>query len=217
MQGVNIMARKTAARRPTRRDGSGPALAQKVANDWVEENGYRVAAAASVPIPLPGAHTALCTAIEAYMIFNIAKIYGRDLSVGESIALIPALGGAVVVGKTVSSIAGEFLGWIPVAGWLAKGAVGGATAYGVGKAAVAYFESKHPAQPASTFPSVGLRDFVRDAMRELGIGAKDADSAADHAAKGHDSSAEGEDEEDEGATDPNDESLTGGEADPAGD
>lgn len=157
--------------------------ARDVANDWVEENGYRVAAAAAVPVPVPGAHTALCTALEAYMVSNIARIYGRDLTLGECVALIPALGGAVVVGKTVSSIAGEVLGWIPFAGWAAKGAVGGATAYGIGKAAVHWFESKHPGQEAAKFEKVSLRDFVQDALAELGVKTGDAKKAASAVAK----------------------------------
>lgn len=159
------------------------ARAQQVATQWVEENGYRVAAAASVPIPVPGAHTALCTALEAYMISNIATIYGRSLTAGECIALIPALGGAVVVGKAASSIAGEIFGWIPVAGWLAKGVVGGATAYGIGKAAITYFEHEHPGQEAAEFETASLKAFVDEAFAALGFGDKDARAAAKHAAE----------------------------------
>ncbi|MGC4117908.1 MAG: DUF697 domain-containing protein [Myxococcales bacterium] len=170
-------------------------LARDVATDWVEENGYRVAAAAAVPVPVPGAHTALCTALEAYMISNIAQIYGRNLTIGECVALVPTLGGAVVIGKTVSSIAGEVLGWIPFAGWVAKGAVGGATAYGIGKAAVHWFEGKHPDQPAAEFEKVSLRDFVQDALAELGVRTGDAKAAASAVAK-EDAKKEEQDDED---------------------
>lgn len=166
--------------------------ARQVAADWVEENGYRVAAAAAVPVPIPGAHTALCTALEAYMISNIAKIYGRSLTIGECIALVPTLGGAVVVGKTVSSVVGEVVGWIPFAGWAVKGAVGGATAYGIGKAAVHWFEGKQPDQEAAPFETVSLRDFVKDAMAELGFGKAEAKKAAESVAK-----ADQEDEEED--------------------
>ncbi|HEY3449609.1 MAG TPA: DUF697 domain-containing protein [Myxococcales bacterium] len=169
-------------RKTTTKSKPGP-FARTVANDWVEENGYRVAAAAAVPVPIPGAHTALCTALEAYMISNIAQIYGRSLTIGECVAMVPTLGGAVVVGKAVSSIAGEVLGWIPFAGWVAKGAVGGATAYGIGKAAVHWFESKHPDQEAADFEKVSLRDFVQDALAELGVKKGDAKAAAEKVAK----------------------------------
>jgi len=187
------MAQRKAAGRTTKAAGRKAAGAKKskparpakaVALEWVEENGYRVAAAAAVPIPVPGAHTALCTALEAYMIANIAQIYGRSLTVGECVAMVPTLGGAVVVGKTVSSVAGELLGWVPFAGWIAKGAVSGATAYGIGKAAVHFFESKQPGQPAAEFETLSLRDFVRDAMDKLGVAGRDAKEAAEKVADG---------------------------------
>ena len=174
------MAKRKTGTKKSKTTKSEPGVpAKQVAADWVEENGYRVAAAAAVPVPVPGAHTALCTALEAYMISNIAKIYGRTLTIGECVALVPTLGGAVVVGKTVSSIVGELVGWIPFAGWAAKGAVGGATAYGIGKAAIHWFESKHPGQDAAPFETVSLRDFLHDALGELGVKKGDAKKAAE--------------------------------------
>lgn len=146
---------------PTGRRPSGP-RAKAVAEQWIEENALRVGAAASVPTLIPGTHTALTTALEAYMIISIGRIYGRRLTPGEAVALIPTLGAGIVVGKTASSIAGEVLGWVPLVGWAAKGAASGATAYGIGKAAITYFETEHPQAPAADFEMLSLKKFITD-------------------------------------------------------
>lgn len=135
-------------------------LARQIAEQWVEESAARVAAAAVVPVVLPGAHTLLCTAVEAYMIAQVARIYGRRLRVVEALALIPSLGGAVLVGKSAAAIVGELAGLVPFGGWIAKGAVAGATAFAVGTAAVAYFERRHPGAEAAPFEVLHLAGFI---------------------------------------------------------
>ena len=66
---------------------------------------------------------------------------------------------------------------------LAKGAVSGATAYGIGQAAVHWFDSKHPGQVAAEFEQVSLRDFVQNALAELGMKKGDAQATAASVAK----------------------------------
>ncbi|MCK8502964.1 MULTISPECIES: DUF697 domain-containing protein [Myxococcus] len=146
--------------------------AEKAARSWVEESALRAAGAAALPIPVPGAHTALTSAIEAYMIYHVAGIYGEKLSLGESLGLIPTLGAGIVARKAASSIVGETVGWIPVAGWLLKGAASGGTAFAMGVAAVTYFEKKYPGREAVPFETVSIKDWVKAALAHLGFGKK---------------------------------------------
>ncbi|MCY1001336.1 hypothetical protein OWM54_29720 [Myxococcus sp. MISCRS1] len=146
--------------------------AEKAARSWVEESALRAAGAAALPIPVPGAHTALTSAIEAYMIYHVAGIYGEKLSLGESLGMIPTLGAGIVARKAASSIVGETVGWIPVAGWLLKGAASGGTAFAMGVAAVTYFEKKYPGREAVPFETVSIKDWVKAALAHLGFGKK---------------------------------------------
>ncbi|MFY2563841.1 hypothetical protein ACN469_39995 [Corallococcus terminator] len=143
--------------------------AEKTARSWVEESALRAAGAAAIPIPVPGAHTALTSAIEAYMIYHVAGIYGEKLSLGESLGLVPTLGAGIVARKAASSIVGETVGWIPVAGWLLKGAASGGTAFAMGVAAVTYFEKKYPGREAIPFDTMSIKDWVKAALAQLGI------------------------------------------------
>jgi len=146
--------------------------AETAAREWVEESAIRAAGAAAIPIPVPGAHTALTSAIEAYMIFHVAGIYGVKLSIGEALAMIPTLGAGVVTRKAVNSVIGETVGWIPVAGWLLKGAASGGTAFAMGVAAVKYFEGKYPKQEAEPFETMSIKTWVKLALAQVGIGSK---------------------------------------------
>jgi|SRR5215217_1875447 len=143
--------------------------AEKAARSWVEESALRAAGAAAIPIPVPGAHTALTSAIEAYMIYHVAGIYGEKLSLGEALGLVPTLGAGIVARKAASSIVGETVGWIPVAGWLLKGAASGGTAFAMGVAAVTYFEKKYPGREAIPFDTMSIKDWVKAALAQLGI------------------------------------------------
>ncbi|MCE9671903.1 hypothetical protein LY474_29275 [Myxococcus stipitatus] len=146
--------------------------AEKSARSWVEESALRAAGAAALPIPVPGAHTALTSAIEAYMIYHVAGIYGEKLSLGESLGLIPTLGAGIVARKAASAVVGETVGWIPVAGWLLKGAASGGTAFAMGVAAVSYFEKKYPGREAVPFDTVSIKDWVKSALAHLGFKTK---------------------------------------------
>ncbi|NTX15824.1 DUF697 domain-containing protein [Myxococcus sp. CA051A] len=143
--------------------------AEKAARSWVEESALRAAGAAAIPIPVPGAHTALTSAIEAYMIYHVAGIYGEKLSLGEALGLVPTLGAGIVARKAASSIVGETVGWIPIAGWLLKGAASGGTAFAMGVAAVTYFEKKYPGRDAIPFDTLSIKDWVKAALAQLGV------------------------------------------------
>ncbi|NTX00331.1 DUF697 domain-containing protein [Myxococcus sp. CA040A] len=143
--------------------------AEKAARSWVEESALRAAGAAAIPIPVPGAHTALTSAIEAYMIYHVAGIYGEKLSLGEALGLVPTLGAGIVARKAASSIVGETVGWIPIAGWLLKGAASGGTAFAMGVAAVTYFEKKYPGRDAIPFDTMSIKDWVKAALAQLGV------------------------------------------------
>lgn len=178
---------------------AGPS-AKQVAEEWIEENALRVGGAAAIPTPIPGMHTALTTALEAYMIISIGRIYGRALTPGEAVALIPTLGGAIVVGKTASAIAGELLGWVPLVGWAAKGAASGATAYAIGKAAITYFESEQPGQQAAPFEMVSIKKFVTDFLANPTL-VKKANAVKSQGAGADDAEDDDEDEDEDDAED----------------
>lgn len=72
-------------------------------------------------------------------------------------------------GKAASTLVGETVGWIPVAGWLLKGAASGCTAFAMGVAAVNYFEKKYPAREAVPFETVSIKDWVKAALAHLGF------------------------------------------------
>ncbi len=146
--------------------------AEQAAREWIEESAIRAAGAAAVPIPIPGAHTAVTSAIEAYMIYHVAGIYGVTLTLGEALAMIPTLGAGVVTRKAVNSVIGETVGWIPVAGWLLKGAASGGTAFAMGVAATKYFEGKYPEKEAVPFETVSIKTWVKMALAQLGVRAK---------------------------------------------
>lgn len=143
--------------------------AERAAREWVEESAVRAAGAAALPLPIPGAHTALTSAIEAYMIYHVAGIYGEKLTVGEALALIPTLGAGMVARKAASSLIGETVGQIPVAGWLLKGAASGGTAFAMGVTAVNYFEKKYPGRAATAFHTLSIKEFITSALKHLGF------------------------------------------------
>ena len=146
--------------------------AEQAAREWVEESAIRAVGAAAVPIPVPGAHTAVASAIEAYMIYHVAGIYGVAMTLGEALAMIPTLGAGVVARKAVSSVIGETVGWIPLAGWVLKGAASGGTAFAMGVAAVKYFEGKYPEKDAVPFETMSIKAWVKMALAQAGIRAK---------------------------------------------
>ena len=136
-------------------------LAKEAAHEWVKENAARTVLAAAVPMPIPLGHSLLTTAIEAYMIIQIAAIYGHRISLKEAIALIPVLGATMGVGKLAALAAGELLTYVPVAGWIAKGGVGAGIAYLIGKKATAYFEDRNPGKIAAPFEiTLSLKDII---------------------------------------------------------
>lgn len=143
--------------------------AERAAREWVEESAVRAAGAAALPLPIPGAHTALTSAIEAYMIYHVAGVYGEKLTVGEALGLIPTLGAGMVARKAASALIGETVGQIPIAGWLLKGAASGGTAFAMGVAAVNYFEAKYPHRTATVFHTVSIKEFITSALRHLGL------------------------------------------------
>ena len=99
-------------------------------------------------IPIPGADMAAVTAVQVKMIRDIAVVFG--VPVDKDVAMF-------IIGEVMAGSMRGFVRWgmqaLKAAGWipgtqLAEGAilavsamVAGATTYGVGKAAVAYFQS----------------------------------------------------------------------------
>lgn len=94
---------------------------------------------ALVTSPIPGT-TVGVVGIETAMVYEIAKVYGYDLSPQEAASILGSLLGAGTVVKTSLN---EALTFIPGFGYLVKAAVAGTSTHLLGKLAIQYFENKY--------------------------------------------------------------------------
>lgn len=94
---------------------------------------------AFVTSPIPGT-TLGVVAIETKMVYEVAKVYGYNLSPAETTGLVASLTG---VGAAVRMTLSQVLTFVPGAGYVAKAAIAGGSSYLLGQAAIDYFENKH--------------------------------------------------------------------------
>lgn len=120
------------------------------AKKWVHYYAVGGATFATVT-PIPGATTLGLTVAETHMVYWIARIYGEELGVKE-IALV--LGGLELAGLTLKTVAMEACTFIPVAGWLVKGAIAASAIEGIGHIITQHFEEKYPGKRYSVDPEV---------------------------------------------------------------
>ena len=92
-------------------------------------------------LPIPGATSTGLAALEAHMIYWIARYYGETPTHTDVIMTMSGLELASVALKTVA-IEGANL--IPVVGWGVKGAIAGSVVEGIGAAIIHHFEEKYP-------------------------------------------------------------------------
>lgn len=120
------------------------------AADVIIRGAARQAAIAGA-IPIPGADMTAITVVQVRLITELASIYGRRMD--KSVALF-------IIGEVLAGSSRGFIRWsleaLKTAGWVPGGQVvqvatsalgaslAGATTWGVGKAAVAFFESDLP-------------------------------------------------------------------------
>lgn len=125
-------------RKPSMEQAFDFSSARNKANELV--NYYTVGAAATAIAtgPIPGT-SALLTAGEVKMVFDIARIYHFYPTLQEAANTIGALVAASTVLKTIAI---EVSTWIPFFGWGVKSAIAGGSCRKIGDLAINYYESK---------------------------------------------------------------------------
>jgi uncharacterized protein (DUF697 family) len=123
------------------KEPAGPELCRHRARAWVHAYATFGAAYACVPIPVPGSTTAGLVALETTMVHAIGRIYGAQLDVKDAAAIVTGL---EVSGGALKTVARELTGWIPVVGWVVRGAVAAAAIEAIGNAVIAIFERRYP-------------------------------------------------------------------------
>ena len=91
-----------------------------------------------VAVFIPGADMAVLTLNEARLVLRIGLAYGQEIDRERAIELL----GVVGFGFGMRTVARELLDFVPVAGWVVKGAVAYAGTKALGEAAVRYFEAR---------------------------------------------------------------------------
>ena len=115
-------------------------------------------------LPVPGATSTGLAALEAHMIYWIARYYGETPSHTDVIMTMSGLELASVALKTVA-IEGANL--IPVAGWGVKGVIAGSVVETIGAAIIHHFEEKYPGrlldgQVAEPVPAPAMPEAASD-------------------------------------------------------
>ncbi len=87
-------------------------------------------------LPIPGADMPAITANQGRMVLNIAATYGEEISLDRARELL----GVLAAGFGLRALARQILKLVPLAGWIASGAIGYAGTLAMGRAAVLYFE-----------------------------------------------------------------------------
>src|SRR5215470_14727739 len=102
---------------------------------------YAVAGFAWSVLPLPIPTSPGLVALEAHMIYWIARIYGDAPSHTDTLMLAAGL----ELGSTgLKTVAKKLVGYIPVIGWGIRGVIAGSTIEAMGQVIIKHFESKYP-------------------------------------------------------------------------
>ena len=129
-----------------------PVLREAVCDHLVESFARRNAIVGAA-VFVPGADLPLLTMNQARLVLRIASTYGVEVDAQR----LPELLGVLGAGLGFRAVAREALDFVPVAGWLLKGAVAYAGTRAVGEAARRYFAAKAPlaAEEATPPPPAG--------------------------------------------------------------
>jgi small GTP-binding protein len=90
---------------------------------------------AAVPLPLLDIPILMTSQVQ--LVLRVAAVYGESLSARHAWELLTAMAGSILL----RYLATELGTLIPVAGWLASGAVTGLGTWAIGRAAMVYFEA----------------------------------------------------------------------------
>jgi uncharacterized protein (DUF697 family) len=86
---------------------------------------------------VPGADLPLLTFNQIRLVLRIALAHGEEVDASR----VPELAGVVGAGFALRTLTRELLDFVPVAGWIVKGAVAYAGTRAIGEAAGQYFGS----------------------------------------------------------------------------
>jgi uncharacterized protein (DUF697 family) len=103
----------------------------------------------AVAVLVPGADLPVLTLNQLRMVLRICAAHGLEVDAQR----VPEILGTIGAGLGFRALAREMLGAIPVAGWLAKGAIAYAGTKALGEAAVRYCELRATPRPVSAWPS----------------------------------------------------------------
>ncbi len=104
--------------------------------------GYSSLAATAGAVPIPFLDLLLLPAIQAQMIYHLARLYGQPLSGTRFLELAGSLG----LGLVMRQASREILKLIPYVGSIAGGLVAGASTLALGKAFCYYYSAVHQGQ-----------------------------------------------------------------------
>jgi uncharacterized protein (DUF697 family) len=104
--------------------------------------GYSSLAATAGAVPVPFLDLLLLPAIQARMIYHLARLYGQPLSGARFLELAGSLG----LGLVMRQASREILKFIPYVGSIAGGLVAGASTLALGKAFCYYYSAVHQGQ-----------------------------------------------------------------------
>jgi uncharacterized protein (DUF697 family) len=114
-----------------------PVLRDAVVDHLIESFARRNAITAAA-VFVPGADLPVLTLNQVRLVLRIASAYGVEIEA----ARLPELLGVLGAGFGFRAVAREALDFVPVAGWLLKGAVAYAGTRALGEAARRYFEAR---------------------------------------------------------------------------
>ncbi|CAN5462644.1 hypothetical protein BH10PLA2_BH10PLA2_06150 [soil metagenome] len=104
--------------------------------------GYSSLAVTAGAVPIPFLDLLLLPAIQARMIYHLARVYGQPLTGARFLEVASSLG----LGLIVQQASREILKLIPFVGSIAGGLVAGASTLALGKAFCYYYSAVHSGQ-----------------------------------------------------------------------
>jgi uncharacterized protein (DUF697 family) len=124
-----------------------PVLRRAVCDQLVESFARRCGIVGAA-VWIPGADLPVLTLHQVRLVLRIGSAYGVEIDAER----VPELLGVLGAGFGFRALAREALDFVPVAGWLLKGAVAYAGTKALGEAARRYFEARAKPLPAEASP-----------------------------------------------------------------
>lgn len=107
-------------------------VSERIVDEFARQNGILGAA-----IFIPGADMPVMTLNQIRMVLRLAGAYGEEVDRDRAVEIL----GVVGFGFGFRAAARQLVGFVPVAGWAVKGAIGYTGTKALGEAAIRYFEA----------------------------------------------------------------------------